>query len=51
MTIVRDFENRNNGDHGGDVWRGGRCPSSLDIRAGALERFGRIDRSIELLVV
>jgi hypothetical protein len=46
MTIVREEENGNNGHHAGDVWRGGRCPSSLDSLAGALARFGRIDRSI-----
>ena len=36
MTIVREEENGNNGHHAGGVWRGGRCPSSLDTRAGAL---------------
>jgi hypothetical protein len=45
MTIVIGEENGNNGHHAGGVWRGGRCPSSLDTRAGALARFGRIDRS------
>ena len=43
MTIVREEENGNNGYLAGGVWRGGRCPSSLDTRAGALARFGRID--------
>jgi hypothetical protein len=47
MTIVREEENGNNGHHAGGVWRGGRCPSSRDTRAGALTRFGRIDRSVE----
>jgi hypothetical protein len=40
MTIVREEKNRNNGHHAGDVWRGGRCPSSRDSRVGALARFG-----------
>ena len=44
MTIVREEENGNNGHHAGGVWRGGRCPSSLDTRAGALARVGCIDR-------
>jgi hypothetical protein len=35
MTIVREEENGNNGHRAGGVWRGGRCPSSLDTRAGA----------------
>ena len=47
MTIVREEENGNNGHHAGGVWRGRRCPSSLDTRAGALARFGLIDRSVE----
>ena len=38
MTIVREEENGNNGHHAGGVWRGSRCPSSLDTRAGALVR-------------
>ncbi len=38
MTIVREEGNGNNGHHAGGVWRGGRCPSSLDSRAGALAR-------------
>ena len=46
MTIVREEENGNNGHHAGGVWRGHRCSSSLDTRAGALARFGLIDRSI-----
>ena len=46
MTIVREEENGNNGRHAGGVWRGGRCPLSLDTRAGTLARFGVIDRSI-----
>jgi hypothetical protein len=45
MTIVREEENGGNGDHAGGVWRGGRCPSSRDTRAGALARFGVIDPS------
>jgi hypothetical protein len=45
MTIVREEENGGNGHHAGGVWRCGRCPSSLDTRAGALARVGRIDRS------
>ena len=44
MTIVREEENGNNDHHAGGVWRGGHCPSSLDTRAGALVRFGVIDR-------
>ena len=51
MTIVREEENGNNGHHAGGVWRGGRCPSSLDTRAGALARFGRIDRSRRMAVM
>ena len=47
MTIVREEENGNNGHHAGGAWRGGRCSSSLDTRAGALARVGRIDRSVE----
>ena len=47
MTIVREEENGNNGHHAGGVWRGRRCSSSLDTRAGALARVGRIDRSVE----
>src|SRR5262245_20084170 len=39
MTIVRGEVNRNNGHPAGGVWRGGRCPSSLDTRAGALARW------------
>jgi hypothetical protein len=46
MTIVREEENGNNGYHAGGVCRGGRCPSSLDTRAGALARFGLIDRGV-----
>ena len=42
MTIVREEENGNNGHHVGGVWRGHRCSSSLDTRAGALAR--RSDR-------
>ena len=38
MTIVREEENGNNGRHAGGVWRGSRCSSSLDTRAGALAR-------------
>ena len=48
MTIVREGENGNNGHHAGDVWRGGRCPSSRDTRAGALARVGRPDASASL---
>jgi hypothetical protein len=47
MTFVREEENGNNGHHAGGVWRGGRCPSFLDTRAGALARFGRIDRRVQ----
>ena len=50
MTIVKDEKNGNNGRHAGGVWRGGRCPSSLDTRAGALARVGRIVRRNEALV-
>jgi hypothetical protein len=46
MTIVREEENGNNGHHAGDVWRGGRCPSSRDRLAAALARFGLIDRGV-----
>src|SRR4051812_37040089 len=42
MTIVIDKKNGNNDPHAGGVWRGGRCPSSLDSLAGALARFGRM---------
>ena len=45
MTIVRGKEDGDNDHHAGGVWRGGRCPSSRDTRAGALARVGRIDRS------
>jgi hypothetical protein len=44
MTFVREEKNGNIGHHAGGVWRGGRCPSFLDTRAGALARFGLIDR-------
>jgi hypothetical protein len=44
MTIVREEENGNNGHHAGGLWRGRRCSLSLDTRAGALARVGRIDR-------
>jgi hypothetical protein len=47
MTIVREEENGDNGHHAGGAWRGGRCPLSRDTRAGALARFGVIDRSVE----
>ena len=48
MTIVREEENGNNGHHAGDVWRGGRCPSSLDSLAGALAlRCDRLPRLAE----
>jgi hypothetical protein len=45
MTFVREEENGKNGHRASGVWRGGRCPSSLDTPAGALARFGLIDRS------
>jgi hypothetical protein len=44
MTFVREEENGKNGHRASGVWRGGRCPSSLDTPAGALARFGLIDR-------
>jgi hypothetical protein len=47
MTIVREDKNGDNGHHAGGVWRGGRCPSSLHTRAGALPRVGVIGRRIE----
>ncbi len=50
MTIVREEENGNNGHHAGDVWRGGRCPSSRDRLAGALARFGLIDRRAQIVL-
>jgi hypothetical protein len=45
MTFVREEENGKNGHRASGVWRGGRYPSSLDTPAGALARFGLIDRS------
>jgi hypothetical protein len=47
MTIVREEENGDNGHHAGGAWRGGRCPLSRDTRAGALARFGLIDRRVQ----
>ena len=47
MTIVREEENGNNGHHAGGVWRGGRCSSSLDTRAGALARLVSLERGRE----
>jgi hypothetical protein len=47
MTFVREEENGKNGHRAGGVWRGGRCPSSLDTPAGALAHVGRIDRIVE----
>jgi hypothetical protein len=47
MTFVREEENGKNGHRASGVWSDGRCPSSLDTPAGALARFGLIDRGVE----